>query len=1039
MATFNFPYNIYKAQLNEHPYSWDMLAELNKFGIKGLLHPDPLPNPAADLKRQQKNSNDFAAFQPTGYVSPATPITEFDFSHDGTYSIYNWEIFFHTVSLMGRQLRLHNKHAEAIRWLSYIFDPTAREESPPLLDLRFWQIKPFLINVTQGSIQNMLRLLSTANNNLTQAEIQAKADFEAQIAAWRRNPFDQHVIAAMRPRAYMLWTVMEYVTTLTDWGDYLFRQDTMESINEAINLYVMAQEILGPRPKEIERPTPTPVSFHQIMNNLSSFSNVLVNFENRMTSMNLGVCVQGGIQNGRGLSCAGSGSGSNTIPDLLFCVPNNPNMVAMWDRVEDRLFKIRHCLNIDGIKRQIALFSAPIDPALLVQAAAGGLSIADALADLATPLPNYRFVYLVQKANEFCNEVKGLGSQLLSLLEKKDAEELALFRQVHEQNILKAARNLKVMAIDEAKQNKKTLESSKNLIQIRLDDYSNREYKNSRENKAMEMTKIAQDIMYAEAGLKLTASILALIPKLKIGTHAQAAASGFSFNVDLVDGNKLGAIANYVSQAVSLSTSILHNKASQSLTIASYDRRLEEWNLQIKMATEELSQVDRQLLGADIRIAVTEKELENHDLQVEQSKEMSDFLKNKYTNEKLYQWMIGQIKTVYKTAFDLAFNMAKKAQVCFDYELAPATPTNVIQYGQWDGTKSGLLAGDRLAVQLKQLENRYIDTNERELELTKNISLALLDPVSLEELRAKGVCMFEIPDVLFNLDYPGHYFRRIKSVSISIPCVAGTRTNINATLSLTRHKIRTLSTDTSAIITTSLESIPIESIATSSAQNDSGIFELNLKDERYLPFEGRGTASRWTLELNDAKKQFDYNTISDVVIHMKYTARNAGSISALATANTSGPTGIAAMVNAMKQGWGLSGTNFHYAFSLRHDMPNEFFEFKQSGTTDVNMLTSRLPYAIQMLNITGVELVFIAITDYVTPQNPRTIMFKPTPSATPVQVTMGLESGTKTYRQSGITGASFGTAFTITEDTAGTALLKANIVDFVIAAKLQLA
>jgi len=29
-------------------------------------------------------------------------------------------------------------------------------------------------------------------------------------------------------------------------------------------------------------------------------------------------------------------------------------------------------------------------------------------------------------------------------------------------------------------------------------------------------------------------------------------------------------------------------------------------------------------------------------------------------------------------------------------------------------------------------------------------------------------------------------------------------------------------------------------IVTSTAQNDSGMFELNLKDERYLPFEGAG-------------------------------------------------------------------------------------------------------------------------------------------------------------------------------------------------------
>ncbi|HSD46471.1 MAG TPA: hypothetical protein VLB87_07600, partial [Pyrinomonadaceae bacterium] len=83
--------------------------------------------------------------------------------------------------------------------------------------------------------------------------------------------------------------------------------------------------------------------------------------------------------------------------------------------------------------------------------------------------------------------------------------------------------------------------------------------------------------------------------------------------------------------------------------------------------------------------------------------------------------------------------------------------------------------------------------------------------------------------------------------------------------------------------------IPVKAIAGSTAQNDSGVFELNFKDERYLPFEGAGTISDWSLELlNDPPannpdpgtpdfgrplRQFDYSTITDVIVHVKYTAR----------------------------------------------------------------------------------------------------------------------------------------------------------------------
>ena len=65
------------------------------------------------------------------------------------------------------------------------------------------------------------------------------------------------------------------------------------------------------------------------------------------------------------------------------------------------------------------------------------------------------------------------------------------------------------------------------------------------------------------------------------------------------------------------------------------------------------------------------------------------------------------------------------------------------------------------------------------------------------------------------------------------------------------------------------------------------MFELSFRDERYLPFEGAGAISEWSLELfSDLLKrprpeadfgkplrQFDYGSISDAILHVKYTAR----------------------------------------------------------------------------------------------------------------------------------------------------------------------
>src|SRR5689334_3462986 len=128
---------------------------------------------------------------------------------------------------------------------------------------------------------------------------------------------------------------------------------------------------------------------------------------------------------------------------LYFCIPKNDQLLAYWDTVADRLFKIRHCMNIEGVERQLPLFEPPIDPALLVKAFAMGLDLSSVLSDINAPQPAYRFSYMLQKALELCGEIKSLGGALLSALEKKDAEALAGMRAGHETSLLQAIRDVK--------------------------------------------------------------------------------------------------------------------------------------------------------------------------------------------------------------------------------------------------------------------------------------------------------------------------------------------------------------------------------------------------------------------------------------------------------------------------------------------------------------------------------------------------------------------------------------------------------------------
>src|ERR1043165_5226254 len=82
-------------------------------------------------------------------------------------------------------------------------------------------------------------------------DTELKRRIEKSIQAWRDKPFQPHVIARGRYLAYQLNVVMKYLDNLIAWGDQLFRQDTIESINEATQLYLLAEQILGKPPETV--------------------------------------------------------------------------------------------------------------------------------------------------------------------------------------------------------------------------------------------------------------------------------------------------------------------------------------------------------------------------------------------------------------------------------------------------------------------------------------------------------------------------------------------------------------------------------------------------------------------------------------------------------------------------------------------------------------------------------------------------------------------------------------------------------------------
>ncbi|WP_230181217.1 neuraminidase-like domain-containing protein [Aquabacterium sp. CECT 9606] len=860
------------------------------------------------------------------------------FDADLPWSVYNWETFFHVPIMVATQLTGNQRYEEAQRWFHLVFDPMSDREGDDAR--RFWRFAPFQrLGASGMSIEQELLHLAAGSTKL-----------QDQIAAWREVPFQPHAIARARPRAYEFFVVMKYLDNLIAWADRLFLTDTIESINEATQLYLLASRILGRRPSRVSVGTMADVRTYRELQGIDDFSNVLVELESMIPAAS-------GVNVGNNVASA-----SSSFWGLYFGIPANHELSSYWATVEDRLFKVRNSLNIEGTARQLPLYEPPIDPAILVRATAAGVDIASVISDLQGPMPFHRFNMLIQKALELANEVKALGSSLLSSIERQDGEMLALTRSTHEVAMLKLIRSVRQSQVDEALLNAASLCKTRELIATRYIQYQRLLGKSSAtipaegviahlestperataaaqaaggdtgglalttsENEHLRWLNVANDHTIASGHWQTAAGIAHAFPNFTIGSDPYKTTFGGS-NI----GYSLGAIGS--AEGVGASTASF--QGNRSATIGGHKRRVDEWAFQSNLAAKELAQVDMQIAAAELRAAIAELEEKNHRKQIENADVIDTLMRDKFSNQQLFRWMSGQAAGLHFRAFQMALAAARRAEKAFRFELGlEDKDSNFIQVGYWDNLKKGLMAGEALALDIRRMEAAFLEKNERELEITKHVSLRQLDGEALMVLRATGECSFKLPEVLFDLDFPGHFMRRIKSVSISMPCVVGPYTSVSGTLSLTKSWLRRSKQVQGTYADESNFSaayLALQPIATSSSQNDSGLFELNFRDERFLPFEGGGVISDWTFALPKEFRAFDYSTISDLVVHVRYTSRDGGEpLAKLATQS------LSAQLNALVRGDGKSG--LVNLISVRQDFAAEWQQAKRQPQAPVTL------------------------------------------------------------------------------------------------------
>ena len=288
---------------------------------------------------------------------------------------------------------------------------------------------------------------------------------------------------------------------------------------------------------------------------------------------------------------------------------------------------------------------------------------------------------------------------------------------------------------------------------------------------------LARDARIAANAANTIATVVTPVPEIQ----GHAAYWGIGFHTSIINGNTLGAIARLGADIAQVVAAWQTDQAAMAARTAGYQRRAEEWTLQANLAARELLQLGRQIVASLIAEQVAHHDYATTQKQVDQAKDIQAFIKTKVTNADFYTWMQSDLTGLYYQYYRFACDTARKAEQTMKYELMrpELDATEFIQYNYWDSGHQGLLSGEALYLDVKRMELAYHESNTRELELTRHVSLRQLDPLALLALKVTGSCTVTVPEWLYDWDGPGHYMRRMKALAVSVPSVVGPTTSLN--------------------------------------------------------------------------------------------------------------------------------------------------------------------------------------------------------------------------------------------------------------------
>ena len=318
----------------------------------------------------------------------------------------------------------------------------------------------------------------------------------------------------------------------------------------------------------------------------------------------------------------------------------------------------------------------------------------------------------------------------------------------------------------------------------------------------------------------------------------------------------------------------------------------------LKQYTRDSEKVKVELLAAAVKKNTAETEVELAILEEKLLNETKFFLRNMFTSDKLYGWLSRKLSQLLKISYGNALAAARMAERSLQYE--SNTDQTFVSSRNWSGDKNGLLAAEMLMADMSQMSLFNLRNNYRYQEIERKISLRkeIFNGETLaDSLEEETLLNFDLTERMFDMDYPGHYFRTIKTVSLSI--VPGSVVDFKGTcprLTLTQvgNKVVTKpdigavkyllgDDDGNTEVDPNVLRIDWRAqqvMTVSRWEEDNGMFVTDwVFDNRYFPFEGTGAVSSWSLELGTKRNgnQVDMTELlsasgSDIIMSVKYTA-----------------------------------------------------------------------------------------------------------------------------------------------------------------------